>query len=132
MKTSGFPTRAFLWVPAAVLCLVLYYPGLTAWFQRDDFAWLNMASRASTGNDLWRALFQPAAQGTIRPLSERAFFISFFAMFGANALPFHLWAFVTQLANLFLLSRIAQRLTGSAAAAISAPVLWVGNHSLAG
>ena len=80
---------------------------------------------------LWDALFQPRAQGTIRPWSERVFFMGFYALFGLDALPFRVWVFLTQFANLALLASITRRLTGSGAAGLLAAVFWLANSSLA-
>jgi hypothetical protein len=70
------------------------------------------------------------AQGTIRPLSERAFFISFYALFGLNALPFRLMVFFTQFVNLALVASLTRRLTRSRAAGLLAALLWTANSSL--
>lgn len=114
-----------------LLCFALYWPGLTAWFQADDFAWLNLARSAQTPGDVARALFSPKAQGTFRVLSERAFFLAFYNLFGLDALPFHIFIFATQVANILLLISVARRLTGSPAAALWAAVFWVAGAALA-
>ena len=69
------------------------------------------------------------AQGTIRPWSERAFFLAFESIFGVNALPFRICVFLTQCANLTLLAAISRRLTGSLLAGFSAAILWLVNNS---
>jgi len=58
-------------VPPLVM-LALYWPGLVAWFQKDDFVWLGLGQLVHGPRDLVWALFAPLAQGTIRTLSERA------------------------------------------------------------
>ncbi len=123
--------RAAWWVLPAVFCLALYRFGLKAWFQQDDFAWLGLSLHVHNWRDLASALFEPKAQGTIRPLSERAFFLGFYSLFGLNALPFRIAAFATQIANLVLAGSIAHRLTGSRGAGFLAPVLWTANGALA-
>jgi hypothetical protein len=50
---------------------VLYWPALHAWFQADDFAYLNLLSGIHTRGDFWRALFHPTEHGAWRPVSER-------------------------------------------------------------
>lgn len=122
---------AAYWAAPSLFCLVLYWPGLRTWFQADDFAWLSLRLHIYNGHDLLRALFVPMAQGTIRPWSERAFFIVFGSLFGIDALPFHIWIFLTQFASLVLLSSIAWRITGSRLAGFLAPVLWTANSALA-
>jgi len=119
------------WLLPPLLCLILYRRGVTAWFQADDFAWLSLRLQVHDTRSLLHALFAPMAQGTIRPLSERAFFLVFESIFGVNALPFRICVFLTQCANLTLLAAITRRLTGSLLAGFSAAILWLVNNSLA-
>ena len=115
-----------------IFCLVLYWPGLLAWFQQDDFVWLNLPNQAHGWDGLLRTLFQPnAAQGSWRPLSERAFFLVFGVVFGPDPLPYRIWVFLTQFANLALVACITTRLTRSRAAGFWAAILWVANSKLA-
>ncbi len=72
-------------------------------------------------------MFAPMAQGTIRPLSERAFFMAGFSLFGLDALPFKIVIFATQFANLALVASIGARLTGLRWAGFFAAVFWVLN-----
>ena len=123
--------RAMYWGGPSLLCLILYWYGLRVWFQGDDFAWLGLARSINGWHDLLRALFSPAAQGTIRPWSEPGFFASFYALFGLYALPFRMLVFVTQFANLILVASITRRLTGSDAAGFWAAIFWTVNNSLA-
>lgn len=122
--------RLAYWSIPSLLCLVVYWPGLVAWFQQDDFAWLALRLSVHSAGDLLRVLFVPMAQGTIRPLSERAFFLVFQAVFGFEAGPYRVWVFLTQFASLVLLSAIARRVTGSRLAGFLAPVFWVLNTGL--
>ena len=112
-----------------VLCLLLYWRGFTAWFRADDFAWLGTGLYVHNFHDLLTALFAPQAQGTIRPLSERAFFMVGFSLFGLDALPYKIVVFATQFAALILMASIGTRLTGSRAAGVCAAILWVFNGS---
>lgn len=114
-----------------IFCIALYKYTLRAWFRADDFAWLGLGLNVETAQDLLHALFAPMAQGTIRPLSERAFFMTFFSLFELNALPYRILVLATQLASIYLLSRIAHRLTRSYWAALAAPILWTANVALA-
>ncbi len=123
--------HAAYWAVPSLLCLVIYWLGLKSWFQQDDFAWLSLNQRLRESGDLWGILFSPRAQGTIRPLSERAFFMIFHGLFGLNALPFRIAAFLTQFANLVLVTAIARRLTRSRTAGFVAALLWVANGTLA-
>jgi hypothetical protein len=102
---------------------------VTAWFRGDDFAWLGAGLYIKNTGDLLRVLFGPEAQGTIRPLSERAFFMAGFSLFGLDALPFRIVVFATHFANLVLAAWIGARLTGSRAAGACAIVLWLVNSS---
>jgi len=114
-----------------LFCLALYWLGLKAWFWQDDFAWLHLKHEIHGWHDFVRLLFEPRAQGTIRPLSERLFFMAFYAAFGLDALPFRIWVFLTQFANLALLTALAWRLTGSRPAGWLAAMLWVSGSGLA-
>jgi hypothetical protein len=122
---------AAYWAAPSLLCLAIYWLGLRAWFQQDDFAWLTLHQRLRESGDLWGILFSPRAQGTIRPLSERGFFLLFHGWFGLNALPFRIVAFATQFINLVLVGAIARKLTRSRTAGFLAAVLWVANGALA-
>ncbi|MBS1858775.1 MAG: hypothetical protein JST11_25615 [Acidobacteria bacterium] len=112
-----------------LLCLALHWNGLTAWFRADDFAWLGTGIDVNNFHDLLSALFAPQAQGTIRPLSERAFFMAGFGLFGLDALPFKMVVFATEFAALVLAASIGARLTGSRAAGVCAACFWVMNGS---
>jgi hypothetical protein len=116
---------------AASLCLTLYWPGLWTWFYMDDFAWLGLRLSIFTWRDLLDALFAPKAQGTIRPLSERLYFLSLEKLFGLESLPFRVVAFATQLLNLWLILRLVERVTGSRWGGVAAGVIWVVNSALA-
>lgn len=122
---------AAYWAAPCILCLILYWPGLISWFQQDDFVWLNLPNQAHGWDGFLRTLFQPTVQGTWRPLSERAFFLAFGAVFGADALPYRIWVFLTQFANLLLLASLTTRLTRSRTAGFWAAVFWVANSKLA-
>jgi hypothetical protein len=114
-----------------LICTVFFWTGLRCWFFQDDFAWLSLALDVDSLRALLDALFLPKAQGTIRPWSERAFFMALFKLFGLDALPFRIVAFLTQALNLWLVGSLAQKLTGSRVAAFVAPLLWGLNAALA-
>jgi len=78
-----------------------------------------------------KALFEPLAQGTVRFLGERAYFLALPALFGLNPLPFRVGAFLVMFASLGLLASILHRATGSVLLAGLAPLLWLINSSLA-
>jgi hypothetical protein len=120
---------AAFWLAPSLLCLALYWRGFTAWFRADDFAWLGTGLYVQNFHDFLLAIFAPQAQGTIRPLSERAFFMLGFSLFGLDALPFKMVVFATQFANLALVSSIGARLTGLRWAGFFAAVFWVLNSS---
>jgi hypothetical protein len=122
---------AAYWAIPSIFCLVLYWPGLLAWFQQDDFVWLNLPNQAHGWDGLLRTLFEPTVQGTWRPLSERVFFLGFGALFGSDALPYRIWVFLTMFANLALAESVTARLTGSRAAGFWAAIFWVANSKLA-
>ena len=108
----------------------VYWYALNGWFQQDDFVWLGLLRSVHGARDLFLALFKPTIHGTWRPWSDRAFFLAFRALFGLNGLPYHIWIFLTQFANLALLSHITTRLTGSRLAGFCAPLFWIGNAAI--
>jgi hypothetical protein len=122
--------QAVYWLVPPLLCLAVYNRGLLAWFQADDFAWLGLRLQVTGGRSLIHALFAPMAQGTLRPWSERAFFLVLGSLFGVNALPFRILVFVTQFANLALLAAVTRRITGSRVAGFWAAILWLVNAGL--
>jgi hypothetical protein len=124
--------KRYLWrILPLLLLLALYWPGLTNWFYQDDFGWLNLRHDVHSVRDLGPALFAPKAHGNIRPLGENAYFLVLSSLFGVDALPFRIVAFLTQMASLVLLGSIARRLTASRAAGFWAQVLWIANPGLA-
>jgi hypothetical protein len=114
-----------------VLLIAFYWPGLTNWFYQDDFGWLNLRHDIHSARDLGPALFAPKAHGNIRPLGENAYFLVLSSLFGVDALPFRICAFVTAMASMLLLGSIVRRLTGSRAAGFCAQILWMANAGLA-
>lgn len=113
------------WLTPPLLCLILYWPGFRAWFQIDDFAWLSLHQSVYDWRSFLAALFQPMAQGTIRPWSERIPFLLNWHLFGMSAVPLRALAFATMAANLALLAAFTRSLTGSKLAAFTAPILWI-------
>ena len=122
--------NALLWCLPVVFLIALFWDGLWAWFLADDFAWLSLSRQLHNGVSLFSLLFAPAAQGTIRPWSERGFFLLFESLFGLDALPFRALAFLTMSANLLLLAWVTRRLTGSRVAGFAAAVVWAANTAL--
>lgn len=113
-----------------LFCLWHYWHGLHVWFVQDDFAWLGVRLEINEPRDVLRVLFEPKAQGSIRPISERGFFLLFERLFGFNAFPWRAWVFLTQCANVLLLWSIARRLIGSELAGVAAAVFWAVNIGL--
>ena len=127
-RSARLASAAF-WLAPSLLCLALYWRGFTAWFRADDFAWLGTGLYIRNFHDFLVAIFAPQAQGTIRPLSERAFFMLGFSLFGLDALPFKMVVFATQFANLALVASIGARLTGVRWAGFFAAIFWALNSS---
>ena len=107
-----------------LFCLAVHWIALKTWFRADDFAWLGLRFEVHSPHDLLDVLLGPRAQGTIRTISERLYFLGFSSIFGMAAWPLRLWAFLTQFANIALLIGITRRITGSALAGLIAPILW--------
>ncbi|HLG95651.1 MAG TPA: hypothetical protein VKX49_05000 [Bryobacteraceae bacterium] len=114
-----------------LFCLAVHWRDLRMWFFNDDFAWLGLPGMVHSPGELNHVLFSPMAEGTVRALSERAFFLVFSSAFGLHSPPFRVWAFLTTFACIALLMQIARRLTGSSVAAFFAPILWTANAGLA-
>ena len=117
--------RVFYWTAPMALCLALYWLGLKSWFSEDDFAWLGLRNQVTDLHSFLWAMFAPLAQGTIRPLSERGFFMLFSCLFGLHALPYHIWVFLNQFAGIVLLMLVTRKLTQSDLAGFVAPILWL-------
>ncbi len=117
----------FLIAPA--ICLILFWRAPFTWFFKDDFAWLGLPMDIDHASDLWKVLFSPMAQGTVRLFSERLYFLIFGSLFemnafSINAVPFHVCALLTWFADLALAAAIGARLTGSRMAGLAAAILW--------
>ncbi|HVV45106.1 MAG TPA: hypothetical protein VHC72_07860, partial [Bryobacteraceae bacterium] len=119
-----------LWLLPIFLLLALYRDAFHTWFLGDDFAWLSLSHLIARRHDLLYELFAPAAQGTIRPWSERGFFILLESLFGLNQVPFRIVAFATAAADCLLIAWTVKKLTHSRLASVLAPVLWIANTAL--
>jgi len=119
------------WLIPPLFCLAVYFWGLRAWYQQDDFVWLGQRFRIENWHDFLRAVFEPSVHGTFRPLSERLFLLIAGSAFGTDAFPARLWVFLTQVANLALISSLARRMSHSRIAGFLAPILWTANGALA-
>jgi hypothetical protein len=114
-----------------LFCLLVHWLALKMWFFTDDFAWLGLRLEVQSPSDLLHVLFAPQAQGTVRTLSERLFFLVFSSVFGLESPPFRVWVFLTQFANIVLLMQITRRITASPVAAFIAPFLWTASSGMA-
>ncbi len=118
------------WLVPPLFALYLYWRGIFAWFQQDDFVWLHLLDGVHNFRELLVALFRPTDHGTWRPLPERAFFMSFQSLFGYNALPYRIVVFLTQCANFALVASITRRLSRSRLAGLLAAVFWIASSKL--
>ncbi|MDQ6759896.1 MAG: hypothetical protein M3Z32_08535 [Acidobacteriota bacterium] len=130
MAHSRATRLAYYGVPM-LFCVAVHWIALKTWFYGDDFAWLGLRFEIHSPHDLWDVLFGVRAQGTIRTISERLYFLSFSSLFGMNAVPLRMWAFLTQFANITLVIAITRRITGSTMAGFLAPILWTATAPLA-
>jgi hypothetical protein len=117
------------WAVPPLLCLLIHWWCFNSWFRADDFAWLGLVNTVHTPHDLLRALFAPQAQGTIRPWSERAFFMLGMTMFGLDSLPYRIVIFGTAFADLALVAAVGRRLSGRPAVGFWAAVFWTVNST---
>lgn len=119
-------TQALLARLAPIAFLFWFYrKAFRVWFQQDDFAWLQFRQNLHTASDWLWGLFTPLAQGTVRPISERLFFIWGAEFFFLDPRPMHLVVAATQIANVLLLFSLVMRLLASRAAACLACFLWL-------
>ena len=122
--------RVLYYLLPILFCIYLYWIGVRIWFSKDDFAWLNLKNHVTDFRSFVWAMFHPFAQGTIRPWSERGFFMLFSYFFGLRALPFRLFVFANQLVNIVLLMLVTRKLTKSDLAGFVAPLLWLASPAL--
>jgi hypothetical protein len=129
-QTSRRALNVLLWLGPVFFLFWVFWEGLQCWFIADDFAWLGLLRQYNSLGDLPSILFAPAAQGTIRPWSERGFFLLFESLFGLDDLPFRIAAFTVMSGNLLLVAWLTRRVTLSTAAGCLAAVLWAANTAL--
>ncbi len=127
--------RVAFWLLPPLFLLLVYWPGVGAWFQADDFAWLSLWRQVHDWPSFLHVMFAPMAQGTIRPWSERGFFLLFHWMFGVDALPWRIFVFLNACGCLVLLALIARRITADQSrfaryAACIAPLVWIASWGL--
>ena len=129
------PSPAWLrwayWLMPAIFCLLVHWHGVISGFRADDFVWLQQRLHLEAGQSVWSLLFTPTGHGTLRPFSERGFFLALSLIFPDNPLPYRIVVFLTQFASMALLSSVVWRVTGSKAAGFWAPVLWMSNPNVA-
>jgi hypothetical protein len=123
--------RALIPGALATACIAVYWYALTSWLFLDDFAWIQLPLGVHSAHDLWIALFEPRAQGTVRVLSERLPFLVSGSLFGVHVWPFRLLTFGTQFVNLALVASIGRRLGGSTLAGAAAACFWLFSEALA-
>jgi hypothetical protein len=116
--------RAVYFLCAPAVCLALFWRALFTWFRTDDFGLLGVATAVHDIPSLGHALFHPIAQGTVRVLSDRLFYIVLYSLFGIAAAPFHIVILLTWFVALGLAAEIGSRITGSRAAGLLAALLW--------
>src|SRR5215469_16367426 len=122
------------YLAAPAVCLALFWRVLFTWFNTDDFSLLWLASTVHDLPSLGYALFHPIAQGTVRVLSDRLFYLALYSLFGVAAVPFHFAILLTWFVALGLGAAIgakifrsiapAGRPGGSRAAGLAAALLW--------
>jgi hypothetical protein len=115
----------------ALACLAVFWRAPFVWFRTDDFAWLGLRLEVHGLRSLASALFLPEAQGTVRVLSERLFFLLFSSVFGMHAAPFRWFALLTWFLALALGGAVGAKITGSRTAGIAAAVVWTTSFAVA-
>jgi len=113
------------------VCLAVFWRAPFVWFRTDDFAWLGLPLEVHGFRSLMRVLFLPEAQGTVRVLSERVFFLVFSWIFGVHAAPFRWFGLVTWIGALGLAAALGSRIAGSRVAGIVAAIAWTTSFAVA-
>ena len=129
MQAETFRVRLILLLPVLVFTAV-FWAGLGAWFQQDDFAHLQLAASTPLAG-LPAMMARPIAQGTFRPLSERLFYWEIWHGFGLDALPARIFCFLLQAANCLLLGWLLWRRTQSLWGAALGATAWAVQPALA-
>jgi hypothetical protein len=124
MKSTVSRIGALMFALPPIVCLAIYWKAPFMWFRIDDFAWLSLPLELHTMRDFWLALFEPRAQGTVRTLSERLYFLIPASIFGLSAVPFRVMSLGTWFIDLMLIQAIGARLWNSRAAGFWAALFW--------
>ncbi len=122
--------KPLYWLTPIVFCIAIYWLGIRIWFSQDDFAWLGLRNHVTDFRSFLWAMFAPLAQGSIRPWSERAFFMTFSYFFGLRALPYRLFVFANHFLNIVLIMVVARKLTRSDLAGFLAAIFWIACYAL--
>ena len=122
--------RVLYWLAPIAFCIAIYWLGMRIWFAQDDFAWLGLRNHVVDFRSFLWAMFAPLAQGSIRPWSERAFFMTFSYFFGLRALPYRLFVFANQFLNIVLVMMVVRKLTKSDLAGFVAAIFWIACYAL--
>lgn len=138
---DSWPRRVAWLVAAPVAGLLLYWRVPFLWFQNDDFAWLSLHGDVHK-NGLLHALFTPFAQGTVRVLGDRIYFLGLTTLVGLHAIPFRICELATWAISIVLVALIGERLvqekpirenlsagksSNSRLAGMAAALLWAAN-----
>ncbi len=129
---DSWPRRVAWLAAAPVAGLLLYWRVPLLWFQNDDFAWLSLSEDVHK-NGLLHALFTPFAQGTVRVLGDRIYFLALTESLGLRAWPFRACELATWAACIVLVALVGERLIGeklpgnSRLAGLIAALLWAAN-----
>lgn len=115
---------------ATAFVIGVYWPAIHFTYRLDDFVWLSFGRSLGGDRGLLWAFFSPQAQGTIRPLGDRLWFMLASSWFGLNPVPFHILALCVQIGNVLLVADTGRLLLQSRLAAAIAVVLWVANDIL--
>ncbi len=129
MRFARLKHYGYLLFPV-IVALILFRRSFRIWFLKDDFAWLGLRLSVASFPDLVEALFAPMAQGTIRVLSERAFFLGFESVFGLESLPMRVWMFLTLAVAIVLLTLVTERLSGNRWVGLAAALFWTLNFGV--
>jgi hypothetical protein len=113
----------------AAVGLAVFWPGLSAWFQLDDFAWLQIVRH--TGHASWLSpVLRATPHGTWRPITDGLFFAVFNRLFGLDGHPYRVLVHATYALDVVLIGVLASRLGAGRIESALAALLFAVNGGL--
>lgn len=122
-STTRARTTAVLLAMIAILAVVSFFPTTKYYFAQDDFVLIEKA-RYEFPAELSRILTTP---GQFRPFSKLVYFAVMDAVFGLNAMPYHVVSLLAYVVNIGLMFLLLGRLRLGHIAALAGTALFASN-----